>query len=134
MILINIKIKIHITIMMPTPTTAGRLAEPPTRSVNLSIDEERIQTRPMPADRVVAASPVFSEAEIGTELPLSVPPDRAPLLPGDLPSDVSQRRQRVETGQAVQSRPFASAGAWVPCCGGGLPGSRTPAASRGSRT
>ena len=79
----------------PTPTTAGRLAEPPTRSVNLSIDEERIQTRPMPADRVVAASPVFSEAEIGTELPLSVPPDRAPLLPGDLPSYVSQRRQRV---------------------------------------
>jgi serine/threonine protein kinase len=78
------------------PTTAGRLAEPATRSVKLSLDEERIPTRPMPADRVGAARPTCSEAEIGTELPLSVPPTRAPLLPGDLPSHVSQRRHRVE--------------------------------------
>ncbi|MDO9015856.1 MAG: protein kinase [Deltaproteobacteria bacterium] len=80
----------------PIPTSAGRLAEPGSRSVKLSLDEERIPTRPMPADRALAALPACAEAEIGTELPLSVPPMRAPLLPGDLPSHTSQRRQRVE--------------------------------------
>lgn len=65
------------------------------RSPKLSMDEERIATRPIPARQ--AARATGSDAEIGTELPLSLAPERAALLPGDLPpGPASPARPRVE--------------------------------------
>jgi serine/threonine protein kinase len=83
----------------PGPVAAApkELADPKHRAPMLSLDEERIPTRPIPPHPVDRSSPraVCSDAEIGTELWLA--PQRDAWLPGDLPpSQVSQRRHRVE--------------------------------------
>jgi hypothetical protein len=77
----------------PRPATVER------RAPRLSIDDERVATLPIPARAAAAATPSApcTDAEIGTELSLSVAPPRAALLPGDVPRAYSgARRQRVE--------------------------------------
>ena len=74
-------------------------AEPAPREPRVSLDEERIPTHPIPRGPAVEPAPrsTVSEAEIGTELSLSTPPPRDPVMPGLEPrAQVSQRRPRVE--------------------------------------
>ncbi len=75
------------------------LVAPAPREPRVSMEEERIQTRPIPprAEAEPTLLSTMSEAEIGTELLLS-PPRRDPAIAGLFqPAQVSQRRPRLES-------------------------------------